>query len=319
VFTPESFVERVNSDLANDLGNLLNRTVAMINKYFDGKIPTYIQNSTPFDQGLVQLTQDNGKKVEDALEKMEFSVALTAIWQIVSRTNKYIDETQPWVLAKDEDKKEQLGSVLYHLVESLRHISIMVQPFMTQTPKKIWNQLGLIEGEITAWESLYTFGKTEAGTTVQTGEPIFPRLDVEQEVENIVKDMGGTYVKESNDQKEEKVTLKAPEVDEITIDDFTKLDLRVGQIIGAEKIKKADKLLKIQLDLGYEKRQVVSGIAQYYTPDELIGQKVICIANLKPIKLRGEDSKGMILAGSEGDQLKLATIDQNLPNGSKVK
>lgn len=308
VFTPESFVERVNSDLANDLGNLLNRSVAMINKYFDGKVPAYIQNGTEFDHILVQLVEENTKKVETALEKMEFSVALTAIWQVVSRTNKYIDETQPWILAKDEDKKDQLGSVLYHLAESLRHISIMIQPFMTQAPKKIWYQLGLVEGEDTAWDSLKLFGQTKPGTLVQAGEPIFPRLDVAEEVANIVQDMGGVLVSEEPSNE-----------NEVSIDDFMMLDLRVAQVIKAEKIKKADKLLKLQLDLGFEQRQVVSGIAQYYSPEEIVGQKVICVINLKPVTLRGELSQGMILAGSTGDQLKLATIDQSLPNGSRVK
>lgn len=314
VFTPESFVERVNFDLANDLGNLLNRTVAMINKYFDGQIPAYTENGTEYDAALVQLTKETVNKVEDALEDMEFSVALSAIWQLVSRTNKYIDETQPWVLAKDPDSNKKLGSVMYHLAESLRYISILIQPFMTETPKKIWSQLG-ISDEQTNWDSLSQFGQLKEGTAVQKGEPIFPRLEVEKEVEHIVVEMGGTL--KSDSEAEEKI--EAPEVDEITIDDFMKVDLRVAQVIDAEPVKKANKLLKIQLDLGYEKRQVVSGIAKYYKPEELVGRKVICVTNLKPIKLRGEMSQGMILAASNGDQLTLATVDQSLPNGSQVK
>ncbi|WP_078556454.1 methionine--tRNA ligase [Bacillus alkalicellulosilyticus] len=312
VFTPEGFVERINFDLANDLGNLLNRTIAMINKYFDGELPKYSKGVTPFDESLEELVGATVKKVENAMEEMQFSVALSAIWQLVSRTNKYIDETQPWVLAKDESNKQQLESVMYHLAESLRFISVMIQPFMTEAPKKIWEQLGL-PSEGTTWESLSAFGQIEERTKVQKGEPIFPRLEAEVEIAYIVDKMGATPPKQEENKAEKE------EIPEVTIDDFMNIDLRVAEIIHAEPVKKADKLLKIQLDLGFEKRQVVSGIAKYYRPEELVGKKVICVTNLKPIKLRGELSQGMILAGSAGDQLTLATVEQNLPNGSKVK
>ncbi len=310
VFTPEGFVERVNFDLANDLGNLLNRTVAMIQKYFDGSIPVYIKDATPFDTILVELANETVKKVEESMEEMQFSVALTAIWQLVSRTNKYIDETEPWVLAKDEAKRAELGSVMYHLAETLRYISILIQPFMTEAPKKIWTQLGL-SADLTTWESLQSFAQIEAGTKVVKGEPIFPRLDMEEEIAHIVSLMGGG----KKEEKEEKIE----EVNEITIDDFSKVELRVAEVIAAEQVKDADRLLKIQLDLGDEQRQVVSGIAKYYTPQELIGKKVICVTNLKPVKLKGELSQGMILAGTKGKKLQLATIDGSLPNGAKVK
>jgi methionyl-tRNA synthetase len=313
VFTPEGFIERINFDLANDLGNLLNRTVAMINRYFDGVIPPYIGSNGKFDQELLQANTDTVEKYEAAMENMEFSVALTTLWQLVSRTNKYIDETQPWVLAKDEEKRDELGTVMVHLAESLRRIAILLQPFLTKTPLGIFAQLGIKDDGLTSWESLETFGAIGEGIKVQKGEPLFPRLDMDEEVAFIKEKMQGP-AKPVEEKKEER-----PEIDEITIDDFMKVDLRVAQVLEAEPVKKADKLLKLQLDLGYEKRQVVSGIAQYYKPEELVGRKVICVTNLKPVKLRGELSQGMILAGSKDGSLSLATIAESLPLGARVK
>ncbi|WP_298786926.1 methionine--tRNA ligase [uncultured Marinococcus sp.] len=312
VFTPEGFVDRLNYDLANDLGNLLNRTVAMINKYFDGSVPAYVKNATQYDASLLELMEATVTKVENAVEEMEFSVALTAIWQLISRTNKYIDETQPWILARDESEREVLGSVLYHLAESLRVISILIQPFMTETPKSIWSQLG-IDKEITGWETTKSFAHIKAGTQVAgKAVPVFPRLQQEEEVKYIIESMGGTVKAEAEEEEE------TEENGEITIDDFGKVELKVAEIIDAEPVKKANKLLKIQLDVGDEKRQVVSGIAEHYTPEDLKGRKVICVTNLKAVKLRGEWSEGMILAASKGKELTLATIDQALPNGSVV-
>lgn len=347
-FTPESFVERVNFDLANDLGNLLNRTVAMIGKYFDGVIPAFVKDATPYDADLLVVAEGAVAKVEETMEKMEFSVALSSIWQLVSRTNKYIDETQPWVLAKDESRKGELGSVMYCLAESLRIVSVLLQPFLTRTPGLIRQQLGIERAELSSWDSLHTFGALPAGGTVQKGEPIFPRLENEPEIAWIVQAMGGAGApagaggQDPDAAKAEAAAApdarpaggpaavgaalapaeaaEAPaQAEEIGIDDFFKVEMRVAEVIAAEPVKKADKLLKLQLDLGFERRQVVSGIAKFYTPEQMVGRKVICVTNLKPVKLRGELSQGMILAASVGDQLTLATVAEDLPNGAIVK
>lgn len=328
-FTPESFVERVNSDLANDLGNLLNRTVAMVDKYFEGRAPEFTSGVTEFDVSLEEAGLAVVEKVEQAMENLQFSVALTAISQFVSRSNKYIDETQPWALARDEVKRNELASVMSHLIESLRIASILLQPFLTRAPRKIWEQLGIQEGELTAWDSAKQWGVIPAGNALQKGDPIFPRLDSEQEIAYIAEAMTGGKKAETQPEaaqvdaggaSEAAQPVTAPEgKEEIGIDDFAKVELRVAQVIACEPVKKADKLLKLQLDLGYEQRQVVSGIAKFYSPEDMVGRKVICVTNLKPVKLRGELSQGMILAASHGDQLTLATVPDNMPNGAQVK
>ncbi|MEY4480072.1 MAG: methionine--tRNA ligase [Bacillota bacterium] len=316
-FTPEGFVERINFDLANDLGNLLNRTIAMVDKYVDGKVPAYVGNVTEFDAELQTVANEALVEVEQAMENMEFSVALTAIWKLVSAANKYIDKSAPWALAKDVEKAKELDSVLVHLVESLRFASVMLQPFLTRAPKLVWQQLGISEGVATDWESLRTFGSLPVDIQVVKGDPLFPRLEIPVETAYIVEQMTGGVAPVVENQAITEVIADAKE--EIGIEDFAKVELRVAQVISAEPVPKADKLLKLQLDLGFEQRQVVSGIAKHYAPAELVGKKVICVVNLKPVKLRGELSQGMILAASAGETLTLATVPDAMPNGAIVK
>ncbi|WP_025783682.1 methionine--tRNA ligase [Sporosarcina sp. D27] len=317
-FSPESFVERTNYDLANDLGNLLNRSVSMINKYFDGVVPVDLTEPTEFDESLQSAMTSTVEKYEESLEKMQFSIVLSELWSLVSRTNKYIDETSPWILAKEEADRGKLASVMVHLAQSLRHIAVMLQPFMPESPKKIIEQLGLDESRL-AWDTLGDFNTIPENTKViEKGVPIFPRLDNEVEIQYIKEQMAITAPKEA-EKEEPKEEKKVEESPEITIDAFNTIDLRIATVTACEKIPKADKLLKLQVDLGYEQRQVVSGIAEHYEPDQLVGQKVIVVANLKPVKLRGELSQGMILAGTSDGVLKLATADASLANGSRVK
>lgn len=315
VFTPEGFIERTNFDLANDFGNLLNRTVAMIDRYFAGEISEFVLGETKEDKEIEEMMINVVREVESSMDDMQFSVALSAIWKLISRTNKYIDETAPWVLAKDESKVDRLGNVMAHLAESLRITGILLKPFLTEAPGEIFEQLGIEDAGITEWESLYDLGLIKAGTQVKKGDPMFPRLDVEVEVSKIKEIMNGSIV-----QTEVSDELAVPIKEEVEFPDFTKLDLRVAEIIEAEKMENADKLLKMQVDLGGQTRQIISGIAKYYEPKDLIGKKVVCVVNLKPVKLRGEMSEGMILSAKDTDgNLVLTAIDKDLPSGSVVE
>lgn len=305
--TYETVFERYNSDLANTLGNLVNRTVAMSNKYFDGQVmaPTAQE---PLDEQLKDAALAAVENVDKLLSKYRVSDALEAILSLARRSNKYIDETAPWVLAKDEDKKERLGTVLYNLLESIRFIAILVSPFMPETAEKIFKQ---INTQVTSYDSLKEFGGLKAGEKVGTAEPLFSRLDSEK----LLADIAEAAKKAQEAEKPKKEIEQKPE---ITIDDFAKVELRVAKVEACEPVKRAKKLLKLTLDDGAGKRTVASGIAQYYKPEDLIGHNVILVANLKPAKLCGVESCGMILAADSNDSVKVIFAD-DMEVGSTVR
>ncbi|HAT4354315.1 TPA: methionine--tRNA ligase [Clostridium perfringens] len=310
LFNNEIFIKKVNTDLANDLGNLLSRTIAMVYKYFGGVIqaPTCKE---PIDDELINLALSTPGKVEASIDALKIPEALESIWTLISRANKYIDETTPWILAKDEEKKERLGTVLYNLLETLRFVSVMISPFLTETSVKINAQLNT---KVTTWESLKEFNGTVAGDKVVKGDVIFPRIDVEEKLAEL-EALKPAPVKPANEE-----LVKNPIKEEITIDDFDKIDLRVVKVLECEPVKKAKKLLKLKVDLGGEERQVISGIAQYYKPEELVGKYVVLVANLKPVKLRGELSQGMILAAAPSDDSELLLVNPGeMLTGSQVR
>lgn len=311
MYNNEMFMKRINADLVNDLGNLVSRTLTMIEKYFGGVIEKG-KSEGQFDEDLIKIAGSTAKDVEALMDKLYISDALERIWALVSRANKYIDETMPWVLAKDETKKERLAAVLYNLAESIRIISVMISPFIPDTSEKINSQFGF-ESDVLTWDSVLNFGALKEGTKVKRGENLFPRIDVEKKLEEFEK------LREENLAKEKKIE-PAPIKPEITIDDFDKLDIRVGKVLECEKLKGADKLLLFKIDLGNEVRQIISGIAKFYEPEKLIGKQVLVVVNLKPRKLRGVESCGMILsAATPGDEkLFVATVDGDIDAGSQV-
>ncbi|EGQ4485317.1 methionine--tRNA ligase [Staphylococcus pseudintermedius] len=312
VFTPEAFVDRTNFDLANDLGNLVNRTISMINKYFDGELPAYQGPTHELDEEMEQMALDTVQAYHESMDKLQFSVALSTVWKLISRTNKYIDETTPWILAKDESQKVALGNVMAHLVENIRFAAVLLRPFLTHAPYQIFEQLHIHNEALHGFEGLATYGQlTEPIMVTEKPQPIFPRLDVEAEV---------SYIKASmQPPKEESVEEEVPDKAQIDIKDFDKVEIKAATIIDAEKVKKSNKLLKIQVDLGYEKRQIISGIAQFYAPEDIIGKKVAVVTNLKPAKLMGQKSEGMILSAEKDDVLTLISLPNAVQNGAVIK
>ena len=309
--TWDLMVERVNSDLANVLGNLVNRTISMQNKYFGGVISNPLEKEA-IDEELISLAMDTPKRVEKAMDTLHVGEAIDEIFALLKRCNKYIDETTPWVLGKDESKKDRLATVLYNLMESIRIAAVLLSSYMPETSEKILDELSTSQRDA---ESLKEFGMLECGRTVDSKpEILFARIDMKEFMEKLEADKKAQEKAEAKASKENKKDVK----EEISIEDFTKVELKVGTIISAEKHPKADRLLVEQIDLGDETRQIVSGIAKSFKPEEVVGKKVVVVTNLKPVKLRGVESQGMILCASTEDDLDIVSIAKDLPNGTKV-
>jgi methionyl-tRNA synthetase len=309
-FSIETFTTRFNTELANDLGNLLSRVVTMINKYFDGKVPP-VHAEQPLDRELTEIAASIPAKIDEDLAALAFTKYLQDVWAMVMRANRYVEENAPWALAKNNDMA-RLGSVLYNLSESLRLIGLYLYPVMPSTSQKIWSALGIakkiddcrLQDEI-AW------GKLVVGTVIQPGAQLFPRIDQKKTSE---KKMEKT---EETQKLATKPAAAGPEL--IGIEDFMKVDLRVGRIAAAERVEKSEKLIKLKVEIGAEVRQVVAGIGKSYTPEDIVGKSVVIVANLKPAKLMGIESQGMLLAASNGDVLAVATFDRETKAGSRVK
>ena len=314
IFSLESFITRINTDLANDLGNLVSRTLTMAERYFAGVLPEPSAADENSDSELRLLALETPAVVESYMDQLKLSDALAELWKLVRRSNKYIDENTPWDLAKDPAKEPRLGTVIYNLIESIRFIAVMLRPFMPRTPDRIWEQIGLKDDSaLQNWASLLEWGAIKPGTIVARGEDLFPRLNLLAEIREMQGGQPAVQDSSGGNDAEELEGL-------ISLEQFQQVDLRVAKIVTAENIPKADKLLKIEVEIGEnDLRQIVAGIAEYYKPDDLVGRQVLFVANLKPVKLRGVLSQGMLLAAtSEDGLLSLTTVDTDMPPGSRV-
>ena len=314
-FSNEIMINRINSDLANGLGNLVSRTVAMVEKYFGGTLPVE-RESGEFDDDLIANATALRAAVDDYMDKTQLNNALAEIFKVVSRANKYIDETMPWVLAKDEAKRARLATVLYNLLDTIRIVATLLSAFMPTTMPKALEQIGACE-KCASYDNADKFGVLPLDVTVKKGEALFPRIDVDKEIEELNSIIRNSEAK-AEEKQEKKVKIEG--LAQIGIDDFAKVELRVAKIIDCEPVKKAKKLLKLTLDDGEGERIVASGIAKYYTPDELKGKKIILVANLKPAVLCGVESCGMILASDDGEGgVKVIFVDDSIPTGCKIR